>query len=216
MNIGENVEKLPEFSHVWENVRINEALKQRLVDRSTALQVTLLRVKDSNRFLLVANTHLYFHPDADHIRLLQIGLSMIYIENYMKTLCAKYSDANIALVFCGDFNSVPECGIYKLMTENYVPQDFIDWRSNEIEAVKDLELRQPFNMQSAYSPEIPFTNFTPNFTATLDYIFYESDKLKVDEVIPIPSAEELHAYVAIPSLVCPSDHVALVANLDWK
>lgn len=216
MNIGENVEKLPEFSHVWENVRINEALKQRLVDRSTALQVTLLRVKNSNRLLLIANTHLYFHPDADHVRLLQIGLSMLYIENYMKGLSIKHPDTNIALIFCGDFNSVPECGIYKLMTENYVPHDFVDWRSNEIEAVKDLELRQSFKMRSAYSPEIPFTNFTPHFTATLDYIFYESDKLKVDEVIPIPSAEELNAYVAIPSLVCPSDHVALVANLDWK
>lgn len=216
MNIGENVEKLPEFSHVWENVRINDALKQRLVDRSTALQVTLLRVKDSNRLLLVANTHLYFHPDADHIRLLQIGLSMLYIENYMKDLSVRHSDAQIALIFCGDFNSVPECGIYKLMTENHVPQDFIDWSSNEIEAVKGLELKQPFNMRSAYSPEIPFTNFTPHFTATLDYIFYESDKLKVDEVIPIPSEEELKVHLAIPSLVCPSDHVALVANVDWK
>ncbi|XP_063706039.1 2',5'-phosphodiesterase 12 [Culicoides brevitarsis] len=216
MNIGEKVEKLPEFAHIWDNVKTNKALWTRLVERSTALQVTLLRVKDSNKLLLVANTHLYFHPDADHIRLLQIGLSMLFIENYRKELKTRFPNDQIALVFCGDFNSVPECGIYKLMTEKFVPQDFIDWNSNEEQAVKGLELRQPFDMKSAYSPELAFTNFTPHFTATLDYIFYESDKLEVNEVIPTPSAEELHPHVAIPSIVCPSDHVALVANLDWK
>lgn len=40
-------------------------------------------------------------------------------------------EQQISIVFCGDFNSVPECGIYKLMTEKFVPDDFIDFQSSE-------------------------------------------------------------------------------------
>lgn len=93
----------------------------------------MLKSNSSNNYLLVANTHLYFHPDADHIRLLQIGFFMLYVKYiYYKTL----SDLNImenqlSIIFCGDFNSVPECGIYKLMTENEVPEDFIDYQSSK-------------------------------------------------------------------------------------
>lgn len=87
--------------------------------------------------------------------------------------------------------------------------------SDPDEAVKNLSLSQPFEIQSAYSPDIPFTNFTPLFTATLDWIFYQSDKLRVDEVVPLPSELELKVHIAIPNIVNPSDHLALVASLGW-
>lgn len=217
LNIGENVPKLPEFSRIWENVKQNEALTKRLTDRSTALQVTLFRVKDkANRLLLVANTHLYFHPDADHVRLLQAGLAMCHVERVIEEVKQTYPTDEVGFIFCGDFNSVPECGIYKLMTEKFVPADFVDWTSNEAEAVKGLTLSQPFEIKSAYSPDIPFTNFTPGFTATLDWIFYQSTQLEVDEVVPLPSEEELKPHQGLPSIVSPSDHLALVATFDWK
>lgn len=96
--------------------------------------MSVLKSKHNERLLLVANTHLYFHPDADHIRLLQFAFAMTYVENIYQTLKKTLnspSDSDIAIIFCGDFNSVPECGIYKLMTENFVPNDFVDWSSSE-------------------------------------------------------------------------------------
>lgn len=92
-----------------------------------------MKSKAHNKYLLVANTHLYFHPDADHIRLLQIGFFMLYIKHFRGEITKELSIPNelVSIIFCGDFNSVPECGIYKLMTEQFVPDDFIDFRSSE-------------------------------------------------------------------------------------
>lgn len=141
MNLGDNVPKLPEFAAIWENVKGNEALQKRLVDRSTALQVTLLRMKNvPNKMILIANTHLYFAPDADHIRLLQAGLAMAHLERVIKEVKEMHSEDEVALIFCGDFNSVPECGIYKLMTEKFVPADYLDWKSSESDFIFSIIL----------------------------------------------------------------------------
>lgn len=217
LNIGENVPTLPVFRDLWEKIKDNTKLVQRLVDRSTTLQFSILRSKETDKILCVANTHLYFHPDADHIRLLQVGFSMLYIENILKKLPSELAttEENISLVFCGDFNSVPECGIFKLMTEKFVDSDFIDWKSNVEEAVQNVTLAQPFNIDTACGAP-KYTNFTHAFAACLDYIFYQTDRLSVEEVIPLPSDEQLKTHIAIPSVVFPSDHVALVAVLKFK
>lgn len=116
---------------------------------------------------------------------------------------------------------------------------------NEIENVSGLSLHNPIPFQSACgTPE--FTNFTPHFSGCLDYIFYQCDNLTVkqvrndgekkrdvghgslvkftnsmmycfhSQVIPFPLKEDVVKHVAIPSVVFPSDHVALVADLAWK
>lgn len=95
--------------------------------------MNLIKSLDTGNFLLIANTHLYFHPDADHIRLLQGGICMTYLEDIYNKIIGNLegSGKTVSLIFCGDFNSVPECGIYKLMTEKYVDENFIDWRSSK-------------------------------------------------------------------------------------
>ncbi|ALC43591.1 CG31759 [Drosophila busckii] len=218
LHLGDNISSLPIFASLWNKIKHNEQLAKRICERSTTLQLSLLKLTNSERYVLVANTHLYFHPDADHIRLLQIGFSLIFVEHIYKQAIKEHNienPHNIGLLFCGDFNSVPECGIYKLMTEQLVDSSFIDWSSNVEEAVKNVDLTQPFNMTSACgTPE--FTNYTTLFAACLDYIFYQNDCFEVVQSVPLPTTEQLRAHEAIPSIVCPSDHVALVADLAFK
>lgn len=216
LNIGETAKTHPACQELWQKLQYNEKLVERVSVRSTTLQIAILRSKENpQKFVAVANTHLYFHPDADHVRLLQIGFSMILVEDFIKKFKEKSPDhENIGLIFCGDFNSVPECGIYKLMTENFVPEDFIDWNSNAEEAVKNVSLAQSFNMQSACGCP-PFTNFTAGFQECLDYIFYQTEKFKVTRVIEMPSEEELKVHTAIPSVVFPSDHIAIISELEF-
>ncbi|XP_034106923.1 2',5'-phosphodiesterase 12 [Drosophila albomicans] len=218
LHLGDNISSLPIFAPLWQKIKHNEQLATRICDRSTTLQLCLFQLKGTKRYVMVANTHLYFHPDADHIRLLQIGFSLIFVEHIYKQAIKEHgiSDPqNIGLIFCGDFNSVPECGIYKLMTEQFVDSNFVDWSSNQEEAVKDVELRQSFKMVSACgTPE--FTNYTTLFAACLDYIFYQSDSFDLLQSVPLPSVEELSANEAIPSVTFPSDHVSLVADLKFK
>jgi len=212
LNIGDTIKTHPACDELWQKLQYNEKLVERLTDLATTLQVVILHSKEfPEKFFAVANTHLYFHPDADHLRLLQIGFSMILVQDIIAKF--KENPDDVSLIFCGDFNSIPECGIYKLMTEQFVPENFIDWSSNEEQAVKNVTLRQPFNIQSACGTPA-FTNYTAGFQACLDYIFYQSDKFKVTKVVELPEEEELKAHLAIPSVVFPSDHVAIVAELE--
>ncbi|XP_017862422.1 PREDICTED: 2',5'-phosphodiesterase 12 [Drosophila arizonae] len=217
LHLGDNISTLPVFTPLWNIIKSNEQLAKRICERSTTLQLSLLQVKETGRYVLVANTHLYFHPDADHIRLLQIGFSLIFVEHIYKQVIKErnITSQNIGLIFCGDFNSVPECGIYKLMTEQFVGKDFVDWSSNEEQAVKDVELRQPFLMSSACGTP-PYTNYTTLFAACLDYIFYQRDCFDLLQSVPLPTLEQLSENEAIPSIKFPSDHVALVADLAFK
>ena len=52
--------------------------------------------------------------------------------------------------------------------------------------------------------------------ATLDWILHEKDALRTRAVAPIPALDEVRAtYFALPSESFPSDHVCLVADLEW-
>uniref|UniRef100_A0A8D7ZVP2 2',5'-phosphodiesterase 12 n=1 Tax=Culex pipiens TaxID=7175 RepID=A0A8D7ZVP2_CULPI len=218
ITFGENLETLEPFQGLWNQIKSNEKLASRIKDRSTAIQATLLRSRQNPaKHLLVANTHFYFHPDADHIRLLQGGLSMLYVRDLYERFETQHGlDRNhFAIVFCGDFNSTPECGMFRLMTQRFVGTEMADWQSNEEEAVRGVSLAQPFPFQSACGTP-KYTNFTVGFKACIDYIYYQCDALRVNDVVPLPSEDELAAYDAIPSPVFPSDHVALVASLEWN
>uniref|UniRef100_U5ETA8 Putative glucose-repressible alcohol dehydrogenase transcriptional effector ccr4 n=1 Tax=Corethrella appendiculata TaxID=1370023 RepID=U5ETA8_9DIPT len=174
INIGENISKLNIFEKLWQKLQSNQKLIERIVKRSTAVSAIVLKTKTAtnDHYLIVGNTHFYYHPDADHIRLLQAGFSMLYLQSIYEEIKQRFelSEHDLSLIFCGDFNSVPECGIYKLLTEKFVDEHFVDWSSNITEAVRDVRLEQPFNIQSACGcPK--YTNFTELFAACLDYIF---------------------------------------------
>lgn len=134
INIGESLPVLPIFADLWLAISKNKALADRITVRSTAVQVTVLQSNDTDNILCVANTHLYFHPDADHIRLLQFYLGFLYVQHIRDTIAVRLSrpPKDISIVFCGDFNSTPDCGIYRLMTQKHVPAGFVDFGSSKL------------------------------------------------------------------------------------
>ncbi|XP_026738408.1 2',5'-phosphodiesterase 12-like [Trichoplusia ni] len=201
---------------IWEKIKNNTPLITRLLDRSTVASATYLESIDNvNEVLIVGNTHLYFHPDADHIRLIQGGIVIYWLMDIRKKLASKYPKKRISVILCGDFNSVPSCGIYQLYTTGKSPSDLPDWKSNINEAVFDLSLQQNISLGSACGTP-PYTNFTAEFADCLDYIYYDKSNLEVEQVVPLPSVEELKLHTALPSVVFPSDHVALVSDLRYK
>lgn len=86
---------------------------------------------------------------------------------------------------------------------------------DEAEAINDVSYSHSLKIGSACGTP-KYTNYTVLFKDCLDYIYYQTDRLEVKQVVPFPSEEELSEYEAIPSEVCPSDHVALIADLKWK
>lgn len=78
-----------------------------------------------------------------------------------------------------------------------------------------MELHSPFQLNSACG-EPQYTNYVGSFNGCLDYIFIEPQALQVEQVIPLPSHQEVTTYQALPSVSHPSDHIALVCDLKWK
>ncbi|XP_060536168.1 2',5'-phosphodiesterase 12 [Cylas formicarius] len=211
---SDHIDKNELFSDIWTRIETNSQLKQRILNRTTTLQINIIKSLEQNEILVVGNIHLYFHPDADHIRLLQGGLAIKYLEHTVLNLRKQYDKERVSLIFCGDFNSVPSCGIYMLYTTGSVPGNYIDYSSNKDEAIENIDMKHSLQLESACGTP-KYTNFTAGFADCLDYIFIEKTNIGISQVIPLPSDEELTQHTAIPSIVCPSDHIALISDLEW-
>ncbi|XP_067686781.1 2',5'-phosphodiesterase 12-like [Haliotis asinina] len=204
----------PANADLWERVSQKTALRDKMMERTTILQVTLLQsTHNPDYFLCVANTHLYFHPRADNIRALQIGLSMRFLQQ----LCEPYvsEGRKMSVVFCGDFNSSMKRAVNVLVTTGHIPEDFDDWASGGEEELIGCELSHDFKMISACGyPE--YTNYTMGFHGLLDYIFTDTEHLEVMQVIPMPDHNEVTQHGALPSVVFPSDHIPQICDMRWK
>nr|XP_030139255.3 2',5'-phosphodiesterase 12 [Taeniopygia guttata] len=186
-------------------------VQEKVLQRSSVLQVLVLQsTTDSSRKLCVANTHLYWHPKGGNIRLIQIAVAMSHIKH---VACDLYP--RIPVIFCGDFNSTPSSGAYSFISSGGIAEDHEDWVSNGEEERCSMTLSHPFKLQSACG-EPAYTNYVGGFHGCLDYIFIDRNALEVEQVIPLPSHEEITTHQALPSVSHPSDHIALICDLKWK
>lgn len=60
----------------------------------------------------------------------------------------------------------------------------------------------------------PFTNYVKGYQAALDYIWYEPLKLRTLRCLPMPD-ESLVRDTYCPSEVYPSDHLAVVCDMEY-
>ncbi|XP_068605153.1 2',5'-phosphodiesterase 12 [Brachionichthys hirsutus] len=202
----------PIHSGLLERVCASGALKQRVQQRSTTLQVSVLKaLNETGRTVCVANTHLYWHPEGGNVRLVQMGVALQHLSRVMEDAAP-----GAPLLFCGDFNSSPDSGVFQLVTEARVPQQHADWGSSVPGDSCSMELLSALPpLQSACS-QLAYTNYVGRFHGCLDYIFIQPGNMQVEQVIPPPSHQEVTAYEALPSVGHPSDHIALVCDLCWN
>ncbi|GIY26765.1 2',5'-phosphodiesterase 12 [Caerostris darwini] len=214
--LSEAVSNEPVLQPIYDKLNQNENLKERFMNRTTALQAVLLESLDiPQKRILIGNTHLYFHPDSDNIRLLQATSCILYLENLLSKYQKENPSYTTSLILCGDFNSCPEFGVYKLMTEGSLSEDCIDWNSNPEEIVPGIPLKHSLSLGSACGTPT-YTNYTEGFVGCLDYIFYNKSHFEVLDVVPLPDHEHVIKYKALPNKVFPSDHLALVCTIGWK
>ncbi|XP_054473786.1 LOW QUALITY PROTEIN: 2',5'-phosphodiesterase 12 [Anoplopoma fimbria] len=201
----------PIHSTLLESVSANSALKKKILQRSTVLQVSVLEdLKEPGRKVCVANTHLYWHPKGGNLRLVQMGVALQHLNHVINEVAP-----GAPLVFCGDFNSPPHSGVFQLLSETAVPPQHADWSSSGPEESCSMELLSAFPLLSAYG-QPAYTNYVGGFHGCLDYIFIQPDSMQVEQVIPLPSHQEVTTYEALPSVAHPSDHIALICDLRWN
>uniref|UniRef100_A0A3P9M362 2',5'-phosphodiesterase 12 n=1 Tax=Oryzias latipes TaxID=8090 RepID=A0A3P9M362_ORYLA len=201
----------PLHSELLQRISGNVALKEKVVQRSTSLQVTVLEDRfRADRKLIVANTHLYWHPKGGNVRLVQVGVALRHLSHVMDTVAP-----GAPLLFCGDFNSMPDSGLFQLLSEGSLPEQHPDWSGLGPEESCRMELTSPFPPLLSACGQPAYTNYVGGFHGCLDYVFIQPQSMKVEQLIPLPSHQEVTAYEALPSLAHPSDHIALVCDLLW-
>lgn len=103
------------------------------------MQLILLKVKEfNNQYLLVANTHLCFHPTEDYLRLMQAIVctrAMSDIITEFKASIKEKQEVKIGVIFCGDFNSCPCTGGYKYLTSGFLSNNHPDWTKYKLDLI---------------------------------------------------------------------------------
>ena len=206
-----------QFRFILDRLSSNADLVKSLTNRTTTLSIAVLEHRHSGKIVVVGNTHLYFEPNADHIRLIQTEMCRVLQENTRQAIIAKECcpKEKVTVVFCGDFNSTPPFGVNQYLTTGSISQSHSDWRSQEGQEVVGLELKHdPIFVSAAGYPK--YTNYTQGFKDCLDYVWIEKDAVEVKQVVPFPSEEELAMHIALPNIVFPSDHVPVIVDLQFK
>ncbi|KAG5835877.1 hypothetical protein ANANG_G00248660 [Anguilla anguilla] len=201
----------PLHSELLDKISANPTLKEKVVQRSTTLQVSVLQsLNDPSKKLCVANTHLYWHPKGGNIRLIQMAIALRHLSRVTSE-----EHPGVPLLFAGDFNSTPSSGLFQLLSQGSVPENQGDWASGGPEELCPLALTCPFQLSSACG-EPAYTNYVGGFYGCLDYVLVEPRALQVEQAIPMPSHQEVTTHQALPSVAHPSDHIALVCDLRWN
>jgi CCR4-NOT transcription complex subunit 6 len=131
----------------------------------------------------------------------------------------EYSEGSqIPMLMCGDFNSMPNSGVYDLITHGSVSNSHSDLGSRKYGNFTRDGISHPFSLKSSYSAvgELAFTNYTPNFSGVLDYIWYSTNTLSVVGLLGDVDKEYLQRVPGFPNYHFPSDHLALYAQYALK
>ena len=205
----------------------------------TIAGVVVARIRSSNQLVLVANTHLFFHPFGGHIRILQ-GLCFMRKLHAMRAELERETGQMPGLIVCGDFNSRPNSGSFEVMNSGVVEANNIDWQYGKAfraEKVEDEEEGQETTVAPVGSltdgfrlthdlvidhipSQIPeLTHATAAFRSTLDYIFYTKDVFAPVEgegtgsAIPELTNAEVDGLGGLPASFYGSDHVLVAGDL---
>jgi CCR4-NOT transcription complex subunit 6 len=194
--------------------------------------VTLLEHRESGSRLIVANAHIHWDPEFRDVKLVQTGLLMGELEkiaNQFAKLPPKpqppidskdgetrhasiptpvYTDGSkIPMILCGDFNSVPDSGVYTFLANGSVPSDHPDFMSHIYGKFTSDGIKHNVNLKSAYAGdyELPLTNYTPSFQGQIDYIFYTVNNLIVTGLLGEVDQGYLSKVVGFPNAHFPSE-----------
>lgn len=128
-SLSEFLQTHPSCSSLYEGLKAASTVLQELTARHTIIQLVFLKcLQKPGHFLCVANTHLYFHPMADHIRLIQVEISLKFLKTALDAFIQTVgSQSKIAVIFCGDFNSCPCIAAYHYMLTGSVSKQHSDW-----------------------------------------------------------------------------------------
>jgi CCR4-NOT transcription complex subunit 6 len=178
----------------------------RLILKDNVALMVLLEMWSTRQRVLVANTHIHWDPSFSDVKLVQTKM-------FLEKLAALQRAERVPLLVCGDFNSLPDSGVYDLITSGALTRDHKDLRSHSYGSYSRDGMRHDLALVSCYPPDAtPYTNCTHDFRGVLDYIFVSAESVRVASILSVVPLEQL-PFPALPNAHSPSDHVLLLASV---
>ncbi|XP_015693278.2 carbon catabolite repressor protein 4 homolog 4 [Oryza brachyantha] len=155
-----------------------------------------------DHILIMANTHIYWDPEWIDVKLAQAKYLLSRVSQFEKLISNKF-DCKPSVIIAGDFNSTPGDMVYNyLVTAN----------SESTDEAPAIKLR---SLYAANGGEPEFTNCTPGFTGTLDYIFLsDGSSIKPTSLLRIPQGDSADVQGGLPNFHHPSDHLPIGADFQ--
>ena len=134
------------------------------------------------------------------------------------------------MLFCGDFNSLPESSVIEYLLTGRIQADheelknfgyegfisrFCDQFRNGTTDYKP-EISHPFLFDSVHDHNFPFTNYTFGFQGRIDYILFSSTFLRPTCYLSPLNEDWIRdsKVIGCPNEHVPSDHIPLVAHFE--
>ncbi|XP_078446259.1 carbon catabolite repressor protein 4 homolog 4-like isoform X2 [Wolffia australiana] len=147
----------------------------------------------SHHYVIVVNTHIYWDPEWADVKLAQTKYLLSRLSKFRSQIIGKFNSVPSVIV-AGDFNSTPGDDVYRCVVSKNVGEGEL-----------------PVQLCSLYASaggEPAFTNCTPGFTGTIDYIFF-SGLLSPVTLLQVPTVESPDIVGGLPNSYHPSDHLPI-------
>ncbi|KAI8086105.1 Endonuclease/exonuclease/phosphatase [Halteromyces radiatus] len=191
----------------------------RLMPKDNIAIFSLLEDIKTQNMVIVTNSQLTWDPAFSDVKLVQIGIMMdelcqfasrTILESTKNNLDGKQqytSITSIPILICGDFNSEPNSGLYEYLTKGNLDHDHDEFNQCQYGSFTANGLQHDLSLKSGYSyiGELDFTNFTPDYKGTLDYIFFTTKTLDVVSVLGPLDPVYMSNVVGIPNPHFPSE-----------
>ncbi|KAH0552417.1 hypothetical protein KQX54_009699, partial [Cotesia glomerata] len=174
------------------------------------------------QLVVVANTHLHWDPKYPDVKTIQSMMLTREIVSMVESVRSSFSGrtlqfSDIKVLFCGDFNSLMDSGVFQFLSMGQLPLnhslpefqgfDYIHAIVTMMGGECCSKIIHPLKLSSACSPQImPYTNYTYESKAMIDYIFYSSSNMMCLGVYgPIPQEWfDIFSVVGCPHPFVPS------------
>ncbi|KAL0581926.1 Glucose-repressible alcohol dehydrogenase transcriptional effector [Marasmius crinis-equi] len=222
-----------------EDFRSSKDVPNRFLQRGNVGIICLLRSLTTGKPLLLVNTHLYWDPEFCDVKLVQAGLLGEEIEKVAQRVREEQATSEVPVVLCGDFNSMPNSGVYEFLSTGSVSRQHPDFKRRHYGLFTKTGLNHGLELRSAYAhnggspPDeggpgtslkivdtelLPWTNYTAHFRGVLDYIWYSKEFLHANTYLGGIDQEYLEAekVIGFPDAHFPSDHIPIMTEFTWR
>jgi len=173
----------------------------------------VLEMKPDRQQVFVTNAHLTWDPAFKDVKVIQ---SVMLLHEVEKVIAEhKKEGTKPAVIVGGDFNSTPDSGVLEFMTRSKISQQHPDLIGRDYKKfAENTGLAHKLNLRSCYNKEMPYTNYTHDFTGIIDYIFYSADTVVPSVVLGPADPATMGSFDGCPNPHFPSDHFSIAAQLS--